>query len=298
MRELVLCILHSFPSFQSGFSKWFCLSVQLSVIICAIECHYLCNVHAQPPNSEQETHLCTHSDHSVPQGYNNSYGNCELIFIIACVLDARITYLHTANRLSMLIAYVITTPNATPGRLHHSLRDDGVTTTPQDVVSILGSHTSTSGTHAGRAPLKAPKPPRDVKHHPTPVRTKLSHHVSQMGGPSWTVPSQSYVYCWIVDNLAEGNKVAYRVVDTWACVLNYRELTKDAALPNRLFASTKTALQSAVNYTALWSLRLGWFTKSLDEDFSNSPHEIWRGIHIVDLLSTFLDDKLETEIAS
>nr|GLL17104.1 uncharacterized protein LOC109155623 isoform X1 [Ipomoea trifida] len=188
------------------------------------------------------------------------------------------------------------------------------------------------------------------------------------GGPSWTVPSQSYVYRWIVDNLAvsrddeifrykaykaswgnvaslqEGNKVAYRVVDTWACVLNYRELTKDAALPNRLFASTKIALQSAVNYTALLSLRLGWFTKSLDEDFSNSPHETWREIHIyifailqqghfymisvdtiakkvdiidsssvaetkdklygqtpkqfVDLLSTFLDDKLETEIAS
>nr|GMC52971.1 zinc finger MYM-type protein 1-like [Ipomoea batatas] len=234
---------------------------------------------------------------------------------------------------------VITTPNATPGRLHHSLRDDGVTTTPQDVVSILRSHTSTSGTHAGRASLKAPKPPRD-----------------------------SYVYRWIVDNLAvsrddeifrykaykaswgnvaslqEGNKVAYRVVDTWACVLNYRELTKDAVIPNRLFASTKTVLQSAVNYTALRSLRLGWFTKSIDEDFSNSPHETWRGIHIyiftilqqghfymisvdtiakkvdiidssfvaetkdklygqtpkqfVDLLSTFLDDKLETEIAS
>nr|GMC49208.1 uncharacterized protein LOC109150699 isoform X6 [Ipomoea batatas] len=132
-----------------------------------------------------------------------------------------------------------------------------------------------------------------------------------------------------VASLQEGNKVAYRVVDTWTCVPNYRELTKDAVLPNRLFASTKTALQSAVNYTALRSLRLGWFTKSLDEDFSNSPHEIWRGIHIcghdcekvdiidssfvaetkdklygqtpkqfVDLLSTFLDDKLETEIAS
>nr|GMC78940.1 uncharacterized protein LOC109189836 [Ipomoea batatas] len=206
-------------------------------------------------------------------------------------------------------ASVITTPNATPARLHHSLTDDGVTTTPQ-----------------------------------------------------------SYVYRWIVDNLAvnrdeeifryneykaswgnvaslqEGNKVAYRVVDAWACVLNYRELTKDAGQPNRLFASTKTALQSAVNYTALRYLRLGWFTKSLDEDFSNSPHETLRGIHIyifsilqqghfymisvdtiarkvdiidsssagetkdklygqtpkhlVDMLSTFLDDKLETEIAS
>nr|GMC78943.1 uncharacterized protein LOC109189836 [Ipomoea batatas] len=101
-----------------------------------------------------------------------------------------------------------------------------------------------------------------------------------------------------VASLQEGNKVAYRVVDAWACVLNYRDLTKDAGLPNRLFASTKTTLQSAVNYTALRYLRLGWFTKSLDEDFSNSPHETLRGIHIVDMLSTFLDDKLETEIAS
>nr|GMD17585.1 uncharacterized protein LOC109157732 isoform X3 [Ipomoea batatas] len=83
-----------------------------------------------------------------------------------------------------------------------------------------------------------------------------------------------------VASLQEGNKVAYIVVDAWACVLNYRELTKDAGLPNRLFASTKTALQSAVNYTALRYLRLGWFTKSLDEDFSKSPHETWRGIHI------------------
>ncbi|XP_031106756.1 uncharacterized protein LOC116011343 [Ipomoea triloba] len=264
---------------------------------------------------------------------------------------------------------VITSPNATPGRLHHSMRDDGVAATPQDVASILGTHTSTSGTPVGRAPLKAPKPPHYSKHQPTPVRTKLSHHVSQMGGrPSWTVPSQTYVYHWIVDNLAvnrddeifrykaykaswgnvaslqEGSKVAYRVVDAWACVLNYRELTKGAAVPNRLFASTKTALQSAVNYTALRYLRLGWFTKSLEEDFSKSPRETWRGIHIyifpilqrghfymisvdtiakkvdiidnssaaepkdrlygqtpnqlVDMFSTFLDDKLETEIAS
>nr|GMC95766.1 uncharacterized protein LOC109155623 isoform X1 [Ipomoea batatas] len=267
------------------------------------------SVHVQPSNSSKKT-TCTHTPTSL----------CHKA-IITCM------------------GSVITTPNAAPGRLHHSLRDDGVTATPQDMASILGTHTSTSGTPAGRAPLKAPKPPRYSKHHPTPIRTKLSHHIVDnlaVNRDEEIFRYKTYKASWgNVASLQEGNKVAYRVVDAWACVLNYRELTKNASVLNRLFASTKTALQSAVNYTALRSLRLGWFTKSLEEDLSNSPHETWRGIHIgifmisvdtiakkvdiidsssaaepkdklysqtpkqlVDMLSTFLDDNLETEIAS
>ncbi|XP_031097560.1 uncharacterized protein LOC116001763 [Ipomoea triloba] len=286
-----------------------------------------------------------------------------------------------------------TSPGDPPSLTHLSVPDDGVTTTPQVfktvwmdslgtpsvfkllltlvlqvVVMVPRPPTSTTSYHTGHAPLKPLKPLREGKHPLTPVVTKLSHRVAQVGGrPTWIVPGQTYVYRWVVDNnnsrdeelfryndykaswggiatLQEGSKVSYKVVDAWACVLNYQELTKGVGVPNRFFASTKIALQSAVNHTALRSLRLGWFTKNLEADFNNSAHETWREIQIyifpilklghfymisvdtvakkvdiidsssaakkkgemygqtpaqlVDLLSTFLDDKLLIEIGA
>nr|GMD86831.1 uncharacterized protein LOC109157732 isoform X2 [Ipomoea batatas] len=281
----------------------------------------------------------------------------------------RVITTRSAAKHNVVIPSAQTSPATTPTLSHLSVPDEGVTTTPQVVVPVPRPPTSTTSFHTGRAPLKQLKPLREGKHPPTPVVTKLSHHVGQVGGrPTWTVPNQSYVYRWVVDNvkdhrdeelfrykdykatwggiatLQEGSKVAYRVVDAWACVLNYRELTKGAGVPNRFFASSKIALQSAINHTPRRSLRLEWFTKNLEADFNNSPHETWRGIHmyifpilqlghfymisvdtvakkvdiidsssaakkkgemygqtptqLVDLLSTFLDDKLLTELGA
>nr|GLL41939.1 uncharacterized protein LOC109179738 isoform X2 [Ipomoea trifida] len=275
----------------------------------------------------------------------------------------RVITTRSAAKHNAVIPFAQTSPATTPTLSHLSVLDEGVTTTPQVVVPVPRPPTSTTSFHTGRAPLKQLKPLREGKHPPTPVVTKLSHHVGQVGGrPTWTVPNQSYVYRWVVDNvkdnrttrqhggggiatLQEGSKVANRVVDAWACVLNYRELTKGAGVPNRFFASSKIALQSAVNHTPpRQSLRLEWFTKNLEADFNNSPHETWLGIHmyifpilqlghvymisvdtvakkvdiidsssaakkkgemygqtptqLVDLLSTFLDDKLLTELGA
>nr|GME10575.1 uncharacterized protein LOC109178682 isoform X1 [Ipomoea batatas] len=139
------------------------------------------------------------------------------------------------------------------------------------VVPLTRSPTNYIGHLTRRAPMKVLKPPRGEHHPPTLVARNMSHNVRQLRGcPTWIVPTEIYVYRWIFDNpgeqirddeifryndhcalrgviatLKDGSKVDFAVVDVWASVLNYRELTK-----------------------------------------AN------------DLLSTFLDDKYETELAS
>ncbi|XP_031110560.1 uncharacterized protein LOC116014752 [Ipomoea triloba] len=142
-----------------------------------------------------------------------------------------------------------TSPGGTPSLSHLSVPDEGVTTTPQVfktvwmdtlgtpsvlkllltlvlqvVVPVPRPLTSTTSYCTGRAPLKLLKPLREGKHPPTPVVTKLLHHVGQVGGcPTWTVPNQTYVYRWVVDNVKDNrDDELFRYKDykaTWGALL-------------------------------------------------------------------------------
>nr|GMC64727.1 uncharacterized protein LOC109189836 [Ipomoea batatas] len=149
-------------------------------------------------------------------------------------------------------ASVITTPNATPARLHHSLTDDGVTTTPQGTCAAKSTETtpdrkasSESSSHKAFTPWE-PLEATEILHVPTFTET--------LPVPTFTEP------------------VSPNIAETTAPMSTIQERRNSPFL-----------------YTYQRRNRQG---ETKDKLYGQTPK------HLVDMLSTFLDDKLETEIAS